>query len=223
MDQSNIDLNPLQKLISAYAKGEGADRMQLAFAIDTRFAEIIRSTSEILIGQMRLTWWRDILTKPADERPSGEPLVTEINRLEGDGVALGDLEKLLEGWEMLLEDFPWDDRQFERYAMDRGHGFFQICSGPVHDLSPSQKMHAEAWALWDFARHCSDEAMREKAFQLCRRHQRAAGPIRFDRSGRGLSILCALALRDVKNDKLTADLLRPAVALRIFWHGLTGF
>ncbi|MEP3723688.1 MAG: hypothetical protein ABJM59_05815, partial [Parasphingorhabdus sp.] len=69
MSDALQELEPLQRLIVAYAKPSDRSRFALLFALDSRFAEILRSTSEILIGQIRLTWWRDVLTKPATERP----------------------------------------------------------------------------------------------------------------------------------------------------------
>lgn len=217
-----LPFDPLHRLILAYAKRSDRPRYALVFALDDRFAEVIRSTSETLIGQMRLTWWRDILTKPAAQRPAGEPLVARINEAEQQGADLSPLLRLLEGWEYLLDDFPWDDRQFEQYAVKRGEGLFSFALGGDGSLTSDQRAGAQAWALWDLARHCSDKNMREQAFEKCRRLFEAISPVHFDRSGRVLSILCKLVQGDVTKGSLTADLYRPAVASNIIWHGMTG-
>jgi len=222
MSEALQELQPLQRLIVAYARPADRDRYALLFALDARFAAIVRSTTEILIGQMRLTWWRDILTKPAAERPAGEPLVEKINRLEERGESLAPLVTLLDGWEVMLDDFPWDDRQFDSYAAGRGCGLFAFALADGHPLDAARAEQGRAWALWDFARHCSDAAMRRSAFDRCTRMVAAALPFRFDRSGRPLSILCRLMIRDVKKGQLTADLYRPASAAQIIWHGITG-
>lgn len=222
MSDALQELEPLQRLIVAYARAEDRDRYALLFALDARIAEIIRSTTEILIGQMRLTWWRDILTKPAAERPAGEPLVEKINRLEERGESLAPLSTLLDGWEVMLDDFPWEDRQFDGYAEARGRGLFQFALADEHSLSEGQAEQARAWALWDFARHCSDAAMRQSAFERCSGIVASGPPSSFDRSGRPLSILCKLMIRDVRKGQLTADLYRPSSAARIIWHGITG-
>tara|TARA_R110000850_G_scaffold65783_4_gene146804 strand:+ start:3610 stop:4281 length:672 start_codon:yes stop_codon:yes gene_type:complete len=223
MSDALQELEPLQQLILAYARSADRDRYALLFALDARFADIVRSTTEILIGQMRLTWWRDILTKPAAERPAGEPLVEQLNRLEGQGVSLAPLVTLLDGWEVMLDDFPWDDRQFDSYAGARGRGLFQFALADGHPLSAQKVEEGRAWALWDFARHCSDAAMRQSAFDRCAESVRSLPPANFDRSGRPLSILCQLMIRDVRKGRLTADLYRPASAARIIWHGITGY
>jgi|TARA_R100001244_G_scaffold20643_9_gene21757 phytoene synthase len=216
------ELEPLRRLIVAYAASADRDRYALLFALDARWADIVRSTTEILIGQMRLTWWRDILTKPAAERPAGEPLVEHINRLEEQGTSLAPLLHLLDGWEVMLDDFPWDDRQFDAYASARGHGLFASGLAVGRSLDESQAEQGRAWALWDFARHCSDAGMRQAAFERCTEIANSGYPPTFDRSGRPLSILCKLMERDVRKGQLTADLYRPASAARIIWHGITG-
>ncbi len=222
MSDPFLQLDPLQRLILAYAKRTNRARYALAFALDSRFAGVIRSTSETLIGQMRLTWWRDNLTKSLDARPTGEPLIALINEAEQQGSDLASLLNLLEGWEFLLDDFPWDDRQFDQYAVKRGEGLFSFALGGDGVLTEDQKTGAQAWALWDFARHCSDENIRKKAFHKCSNLMNATKSVAFDRSGRPLSIFCKLMQRDVKRGSLTVDLYRPGVACKIVWHGITG-
>lgn len=220
MSDALQELEPLQRLIVAYSKSADRSRYALLFALDARFAEILRSTSEILIGQMRLTWWRDIFTKPAAERPSGEPLIEQINQLEEKGESLAPLFTLLDGWEVMLDDFPWEDREFENYATSRGRGFFE--TGLAKSLTKAQSQQAQAWALWDFARHCSDAAMRQSAFDRCQRILQAQPKVSFDRSGRPLSILCRLMARDASKGQLAADLYSPAIAAQVIWHGIAG-
>ena len=222
MRDTVLQLDPFHKLVLAYAKVPDRPRYALLFALESRFADVIRSTNEILIGQMRLTWWRDILTKPAAERPAGEPLVERINALEGQGESLAPLLTLRDGWEVMLDDFPWDDRQFDNYADARGGGFFAMALG--EDELPAGVFfdYGRAWALWDFARHCSDAEMRQSAFGRCSELVNRLPSADFDRSGRPLSILCKLMVRDVSKGQLTADLYNPASAGRIIWHGITG-
>ncbi|WP_186266045.1 squalene/phytoene synthase family protein [Sphingorhabdus sp. SMR4y] len=222
MSDTVLQLEPIHRLIHAYAKQQHRSRYALLFALDARLADIIRSTSEILIGQMRLTWWRDVLTKPAAERPAGEPLVEQINHLEEKGANLAPLLTLLDGWEAMLEDFPWGDREFDNYAVARGRGFFAFGLSDETALSDRQADLGQAWALWDFARHCSDAAMRQSAFDRCSAIVKSRGAPDFDRSGRPLSILCKLMIHDVRKGQLAADLYSPASAVRIIWHGIAG-
>ncbi|MEP2989016.1 MAG: squalene/phytoene synthase family protein [Parasphingorhabdus sp.] len=221
MESVNDSLNPLKLLILSYAKKEDRRKFEFLFAFDSRLAEVIRSTSEPLIGQMRLTWWRDILTKVADDRPEGEPLVELFNNIEHEGLFVSHLSALLDGWEIMLDDFPWDDRQFENYALNRGVGFFGFASSKP-ELSDEHIKIAKLWALWDFATHCSDAKMRNEAFARCVNLSKETEQPSFDKNGRPLSILCKLAMRDAKSGRLSETMYRPSTAAHIIWHGITG-
>ncbi len=221
MESVNDSLNPLKLLILSYAKEEVRRKFEFLFAFDSRLAEVIRSTSEPLIGQMRLTWWRDILTKAPEDRPEGEPLVELLNNIKRDGLIISHLLALLDGWEIMLEDFPWDDRQIENYALNRGVGFFGFVLGKSK-LSDEHIKIAKLWALWDFAAHCSDAKMRGEAFARCVSLSKETKPPSFDRNGRPLSILCKLAMRDAKSGRLSETMYRPSTAAHIVWHGITG-
>lgn len=221
MNDDHSELEPLLRLILAYARREDRDRYHLILALDRRFADIIRITTETLIGQMKLTWWRDILSKDPRQRPTGEPLIHALNDLSEQDHFSAQLLHLIEAWELLLDDFPWDDRQFENYAMLRGVGLFGAALPSDHILSADQIAYAKSWAYWDFARHCSDKMMREQAFQRAADIMPQTAP-RFDRSGRPLAILCHLARRDVKMASIAVDFYTPGTAARIIWHGITG-
>lgn len=222
MNPAQSEIDPLRRLVLAYARAADRDRYKVAFALDAKLGEIIRTTSELLIGQMRLTWWRDILTKGPAERPAGEPLLELLAPMEVAGQDSGPLIRMIEGWEMLLEDFPWDDRQFTNHAELRGEGLFQFALGREKVLDERQRQASRSWALWDFARHCSDKNMREDAFSRCCALHEEWQQVRFDRSGRPLSILCQIVARDVKKGQLSANIYTPSVAGKIVWHGLTG-
>lgn len=221
MEVVNEALEPLHRLILSYAKRADRQRYAFLFAFDSRLAGIIRTTSEPLIGQMRLTWWRDILTKAADQRPEGEPLIALFNEIEQSAGSLEYLLKLIDGWEVMLEDFPWDSLQLDRYASNRGQGFFGFGLNSDADLEEVEET-AKLWTLWDFAVNCSDPKMRDVAFCKSKEILEQNSLRSFDKSGRPLSILCNLAAYDVKNGKLPDSIYRPATAVRIIWHGITG-
>jgi 15-cis-phytoene synthase len=221
MESVNDSLNPLHRLIISYAKGKDRQKFGFLFAFDARLAEVIRTTSEPLIGQMRLTWWRDALSMPESERPEGEPLIALYNVLERDGLSSSNLLTMIDGWEILLEDFPWDDRQFDTYASCRGIGYFGFGLNQ-NQLSEEMAGISKIWALWDFALHCSDHSTRAEALQRCRIIWEDSGTAIFDRNGRPLSILCKLAMRDVKRNRLSETIYQPSTAAQVLWHGITG-
>lgn len=222
MTDDAITLLPYQQLSLAYAKAKNRRRYRFLFAFDNRLAEIIRSTTEPLIAQMRLAWWRDILKVAPDSRPQGEPLIALLNKIAITPYDVMALEQLLDGWEAVIQDFPWDKSQFEIYSKARGQAFF-LFGLSEEKLSSSQSLVAQAWALWDFARHCSNATTRAAAFQRCSHILNSQGRVKLDRSGRPLSILYYLMAYDVRKTELSSDLHTPLNALRIMWHGMTGF
>ena len=60
------------ELALAYTPRDRREAMRVAFELDRRLARIVAATTEPMLGQMRLAWWRDILAKPVDERPRGD-------------------------------------------------------------------------------------------------------------------------------------------------------
>src|SRR3546814_17209693 len=82
----------LQRIVNAYAPKKIREGQQIVWALDARMAEIIRSTSEPMIGQMRLTWWHEALTKDPKAGGSGEPLMAALRR---QGLPLSGGESLL--------------------------------------------------------------------------------------------------------------------------------
>ena len=162
----NKELDPLHRLILAYAKPADSSRYALLFALDSRFAQIIRSTSEPLIGQMRLTWWRDILTKPAEERPAGEPLVELlISPLESTGrfghepLAGNDARwlgnaccRISRGMTGSWSNYSNCTRRRLLFAFGNGPAIRSLSDGMFRNRTPGPGH------MWDFARHCSDDA-----------------------------------------------------------------
>lgn len=86
-----------------------------------------------MIAQLRFAWWRDVLGKPVDERPSGEPLLAEL-------AALGDLAvpalMLVDSWELLVGE-PETAEQKQSAAM-RAEAIFAAFAGWA-DCSEAEK------------------------------------------------------------------------------------
>lgn len=89
---------PPARLALAYAK---ADRplWSAYFALEARLAEAGRRTSQPLMAQLRLAWWRDWLNTPASDWPTGEPLLAALEPWDRER---GALVGLVDGWEAVL-------------------------------------------------------------------------------------------------------------------------
>lgn len=215
-----MEIPPLQRLITAYAPKKVQEGQRLAWAFDARMADIIRSTSEPMIGQMRLTWWHEALSKDLCANGAGEPLMDALRRDVVSCVGASGLLSVIEGWEVLLEPLPLSDSQLVAFAEHRGGGLFRVMGGLGGGFPPWLAQAGMAWALWDLAAHVSDRVTAERAMALVqefladvpmRGWQRALAPLR---------ILTGLVRRDARAKRLPPAQLTPGQYLRIAWLGL---
>ncbi len=90
-------------LTSLFAPEGMRDRLHTLYAFNTEIARIRETVSEPLIGQMRLQWWRDVLTAVAQgERPQkGHPVAEPLADLIIDtNLSFSHFEALLTAREM---------------------------------------------------------------------------------------------------------------------------
>jgi phytoene synthase len=163
------------------------------FALDTRLAGIIRQGKEPMLAQMRLAWWRDVLAKEVDLRPSGEPLLEILKIWGGEEAAL---RHLAEGWEVLLTESPLPRSQMAIFCDARAEAFGSIArlSG-VEGAADAACRAGKLWAIADLAHGLS--AAGEKATALALASD-AGGLVRLPRMLRPLTVLAGLARRSIE-------------------------
>lgn len=164
------------------------------FALDEQLGAIVASTTQPLIGQLRLTWWYDQLCAlPAV--PGGQPLLAALAlAFAQSGLPGTELARLVEGWEALLEPLPHDDATLLVYAQGRATMF--AVTAQILGCTIDARM-GEGWALADYAGRCTDKATTVRGYVLAR--ERLAGSIRLPRS---LRVLARLARADAATDRL---------------------
>lgn len=217
-------------LVNAYAPASYRAVYEILFAFDSSLAQIIRSTSEPVIGQMRLQWWRDILSKPMEERPLGNPDIANIERLERDfGLIAADLLPIIDGWEKLIIIANQNDQsgneEHRAYAQLRGGTLFSVIAKivqPDMDRKVAGEIgtNAAIWALWDLARNSSQSKDRDIFLDQCQNAPDITK--KWQKPLRPLWILSKLAWRDDGEAALGKPLLRPSTALFIMRNGLLG-
>lgn len=157
---------PLQRLAVAYAPKELWRGQHLAWAFDARMSDIVRTTSEPMIGQMRLAWWREALRDGPAAGGGGEPLLDALRGHVLPGADAGDLIAVIDGWEELLEALPLGDSQLIAFAEHRGGGLFRLMGRPAGGVAPWLAQAGMGWALWDLAGHMSDRDTAARAMAL---------------------------------------------------------
>ncbi|MEM7778966.1 MAG: hypothetical protein AAF697_01090 [Pseudomonadota bacterium] len=182
------------QLALAYTAPNLRNPLRIFFDLDARLGRIVAGTNEAMLGQMRLTWWRDMLRSDPAQRPRGDLVLDGIGQhWRG---AEGSLIKLVDGWEYMLAD-RFDAAAARHFAENRA----QPAIGLAHMIGV-EETHAEKlaekltiWALADAAVNISDDIEREALLGLAREMNGRAP--RFPRPLRGLDVLVALARRSV--------------------------
>jgi phytoene synthase len=181
----------LQRLALSYSPSKVRTATLALFALDSRLASILRSTTEPMLAQIRLAWWREMLERDAAERPAGEPVLAVIPAWREHQ---GELALLVEGWEHLVGSEPLDESAMRAFCRGRGSAFAALAAVAGHEDARTDAFAAgEGWALADLAGKLDAPGERETAMRLVREHdwRRIALP----RSLRPLGVLHGLATK----------------------------
>ncbi|MEP3420745.1 MAG: hypothetical protein ABJN35_03355 [Erythrobacter sp.] len=166
------------------------DALRIFFELDHRLSRIVAATTEPMLGQMRLAWWRDMLGKPIEERPHGDAV------LDGIGAHWLDREsaliKLVDAWEHMLAPAPMGKDDALGFVNGRSAGLLAALN---HDQHGSVAWDAAAW-VWAFADMASKVSLDEER-ELMVDLGRSKEPLRarLSKPARGLAVLGTLGAR----------------------------
>lgn len=218
MEVPDDALSPTGVVLAAYA-GARADRHRAIWAFDARLAQVVRTTRESAIGQMRLAWWNDVLDDPTGSKGRGEPLVDALRAT--DAIGAEGLVAMIDGWEMLLVEPEMDTPSLHVYAAGRGGGLFRAladASDPPGWLNGA----GQVWALWDLAGHVGDSALARAALALASDLVPQAADARWPGAWKPLRIAFTMARQDVLAGRGAPTGLSRSHALRLLRIALVG-
>lgn len=216
----HAELSPLHLLVAGSAGGH-ASTLKLLFTLDQRCADICRSTTEVMIGQMRLAWWRDALAVEvgADSQP-GEPLLGEMRAHSGFAALRPHLAAIIDGWEEFIVDPLAADAALLAFARGRGGGLFGgYAAATGHPVENEALAKAGAiWALWDLAGHVRDGGLRDRAVALASGlHEGASVHL-----PRPLAILARLSRADIARGRPAPAHMTPGLYFRVLGAQILG-
>ncbi|MBY0582107.1 MAG: hypothetical protein K2P68_04210 [Sphingomonas sp.] len=219
MDDPELDL------AISYAAPRVRSAIEALFALDSRLGAIVRATREPMVGQLRLTWWHDALTKISQSPVPKEPVLTALAaHVVPAGVSGDALAVMVEGWEVLIDPGAHQSDAVDQHADRRGATLFGLAAGLLDGDADGQVLLAgQGWALADLARHARDPAMAIAARASGRDRLDRAFARRWPRKLRPLGALAALARYELRND--VSDVGRPGAPGRVshmLWHRLSG-
>jgi phytoene synthase len=208
--------DPWLDLALSYAPVKSRAALGALFALDTALGNVLRTTREPLVGQMRLAWWRAALEGLDASGAPAEPVLQSLtDAVLPLGITGGALSELVDAWEPLLGEIGAGS--IDDHARLRGRALFAM-AGMALNAAPGDPVGdaGEGWALADLAANLSDPALataaRERAATLLARARRS----RWSRNGRALGALALIA------DRRLSGPIPPTFVLRLARFRLTG-
>lgn len=205
-------LPPVLRLALAYAPRPARAATGALFALDTRLSQIGRNTSESIITQMKLAWWRDQFASPISAWPKGEPLLEVLAEVRVYPDALSDL---VNGWEAVLVGEELDLQAVESLA--RGRAFAWCGLGRRLGCDGAEDSITLATRRWTFAEVAGQVSSGELQSSL--REVEDTSRARLPKALRALAVLDGLALRALRQHTPLLDgpaALAVAMRLGIF-------
>jgi phytoene synthase len=198
VNQQFLQLTPPENLSVLYAPPAFQSAFRLLLAFDNRLADTVINTKEPIITQMKLAWWNDVISMPPEKRPTGEPMVEELNSAAVEDVGDAMLE-LADSWGVLAASDNWTGQTLERFAELRSSAVFGTYARWVGVTDVASK-HGKGWAL--------DSLSLRSAIMHAQDRPEAIRVWKSDKILRPLSIL-ALSAKNRNGPRLV-------------WHALTG-
>lgn len=195
-----------------------ASALAALFALDDKLAETLRTTSEPMLGQIRMQWWQDALAKLDSAPPPPEPVLEGIARdVLREGVTGAEVGQIVEGWRVLLEA-ELDDAALRNHGA-RGRALFAL-AGRVAKAAATDPLEraGEGWALADLSVKLSDPAEAAAARRMAELALVEACSARWSRNGRALGAMAQLARMELAGVPVGS----PRRTLRALWHRMTG-
>lgn len=190
--------DPRRLLALSYASPAARDGLAALLDLDAMLGGILRSTSEPLVGQMRLTWWHEALSRLDTVPPPAEPVLQGLAaHVLPRGVSGAELATIVEGWEALLDEDLAARVTLDLYA-GRGVRLFAAMARVAGAVTADPVAPAgRGWALADLATHVSDPEVADRARELALPALAVARAARWSRGGRPLAALARTAGYDV--------------------------
>ena len=204
-------------LLISYAPEPARAGIRALLALDETLGNIVRSTREPIVGQMRLTWWHQALTALDTAPPPAEPVLQALAASVVPKVAGTRLAAMIDGWEALLEPVL-DDAAIDLFAQMRGGALFDVMARLCGVDDPRVAVAGQGWALADLSRRISDPLLAATIGQRALVRLDAALVGTWPRAARALGALALLARADLQGIAAAS----PKRIGRILIHRLTG-
>ena len=212
--------DPERVLATSYASAKDRSALKALLALDDTLGQILRTTREPLVGQMRLTWWHSALMALDTTPPPAQPVLQALaTKVLPRGVSGARLARMIDGWEALLTE-PLDGSALARHAICRGAGLFAAAAAVLGAKSDRTITRlGRGWAYADVGLHLSSKALAAVARDRAMVRLVIFRPRPMPRAARSLGALALIARMDLEADQGTGS---PRRVARLAWHRITG-
>ena len=209
-------------LALSYIPARNRAALAALFAIDAAMGDVVRTSSDPMLGQIRLAWWRERLEELDQGVVPAEPRLQAVaEALIPKGISGRDAAALEGGWLKLFTPFPWDVSVVE-ILWFRGRLLFGLGAKLLSRTDDRIEAAGGLWAIMDAARHCSDPPSRKILMTEGRTLARGLGGTKVEPALRPLSILAALAIRDLAKGEPFEPEGSPGRIATMLGHRLSG-
>lgn len=216
--------SPDRYIATLYAPPAARAALFALHALDLELAAVVRTTTEAMLGQIRLAWWREHLAGlDAGERPAQPVLQAIASDVLPRGVSGASLEFLEDANLALLEE-----EGIEPYALARGRLFGAAgrVLGATPEMLPELDRLGAGWAAVDALRDGHFTADADVAGQI----EAWLAPVRLPTDARPIGALASPARRDLAAirafgwdaSKLDRRQGTPGRQARLLWSIVTG-
>jgi 15-cis-phytoene synthase len=194
MEHDPVEILPPElALAMAWTPQKVREPLRIAFELDQRLARIVARTTEPMLGQMRLAWWREALGKPVGDRPRGDAVLDAIGQHWAGREAA--LMAMVDGWEVLITAEHLTASEAAAFAEGRGAFFAALVPLEAGAVQQRIKSAAARWALADAITGISEP--HERSVLLAAAPPKGTGGAKMPGPLRGLAVLDALAQRAI--------------------------
>lgn len=140
-------------LATLYAPSAVRPALFALHALDLELAGVVATTTEAMLGEIRLAWWREALTRLDTAPPPAQPVLAA---LAASALPLGvrgqALEPLEDAYLSLLIDERLAGRALDDHLDRRGGTLFGACATALGVAQPSAQALGRVWALGQLVR-----------------------------------------------------------------------
>ncbi|MEO1731598.1 MAG: squalene/phytoene synthase family protein [Pseudomonadota bacterium] len=198
MANKQTEILPDEAMLAlAYTPPSMRDALRIFLEFDARLARIVSATTEPMLGQIRLAWWRDALGMAVSDRPAGDQVLDAI------GTHWAGAEEpfvaLVDAWEEMLSEPPLSKEAAIAFAKGRGAGLagISLLAEAKDNIQAEVQKAGQVWALADALSHIAEASERDMLLGLARE---LPAPGRLPNPYRGIAVLGSLSLRALKTD-----------------------